>query len=240
MSIPRLHCDSLLSAGALVTASAAQAHHLRTVLRRRAGDPVRLFNARDGEWSGRIIELGRDQGRFAVDSLLRPPAPEQGFTLLPACLKREAMEWLIEKATELGASRIQPVLTQRSVVQQPNLDRLALIARGAAEQCERLSLPAILPPLPLPALLAAWQGGGLLVAVERSSAPPLPQLAGHGRALMTGPEGGFTAAELDELRRHPFVTPCSLGPRILRAETAAIAGLAVLQALAGDWAGDRT
>ena len=143
------------------------------------------------------------------------------------------MEWLVEKATELGVTRLQPVLTRRSVVSSLNLDRLATIARGAAEQCERLGVPRMEAALPLHVILDTWPGGTLLVAAERREAPPI---AAGPRAFLVGPEGGFTDAELDDLAQRPFVSLCRLGPRILRAETAAVAGLAALQALGGDWA----
>jgi 16S rRNA (uracil1498-N3)-methyltransferase len=144
----------------------------------------------------------------------------------------------VEKATELGATRIQPVTTRRSVAERANTQRLSAIARGAAEQCERLGVPEIADIAPLHRVLDAWDGAKLVVAMERSAAPPIREAAAglaHPLALLIGPEGGFEAAELDDLRRRAFVVPAALGPRILRAETAAVAGLAALQALAGDW-----
>lgn len=239
MSIPRIFLDETLAEGAVLEAAPGQAHHLGTVLRRGVGDEVRVFNARDGEWAARIAHLRKDQARFAVEGRLRPGAAEEGPRLLVAALKRDAMDWLVEKATELGAAAIQPVLTRRTVVERANTTRLALIARGAAEQCERLSVPELPEAQPLHRVLDAWEGGVLLVAMERTSAPPLREaVAGHPTplSLLVGPEGGFERAELDDLRRRPFVVPAALGPRILRAETAAVAGLAALQALAGDWA----
>lgn len=233
MSIPRVHCEATLAAGAEIAATPAQAHHLGTVLRRGPGDPVLVFNATDGEYAAEVMALRKDRGSFRLGAQTRPPAPEPPLTLLVAALKRDAMDWLVEKATELGATRIQPVLTQRSVASHANLERLAAIARGAAEQCERLGVPRMDAALPLHVILDAWPGEPLLVAAERRSAPPIRALA---RALLIGPEGGFTPAELDDLAARPFVSLCRLGPRILRAETAAVAGLAALQALGGDWA----
>jgi 16S rRNA (uracil1498-N3)-methyltransferase len=148
------------------------------------------------------------------------------------------MDWLVEKATELGATRIQPVTTRRSVVERANVARLSAIARGAAEQCERLSVPEVAEAQPLHRVLDAWDAAPLVVAMERAAAPPLREAlvrAAPPFALLVGPEGGFERAELDDLRRRAFVLPAALGPRILRAETAAVAGLAALQALAGDW-----
>jgi 16S rRNA (uracil1498-N3)-methyltransferase len=238
MSIPRLFTEEALSEGAEVEASPGQAHHLGTVLRRAAGDPVRLFNAGSGEHAATIAFLRKDRARFAVGACLRPPAPEPELRLLVAALKRDAMDWLVEKATELGATRIQPVLTRRTVADRANAARLSAIARGAAEQCERLSVPEVPEAMPLHRVLDAWDGAKLVVAMERSAAAPLKQAAAGlaaPLALLVGPEGGFEGAELDDLRRRPFVVPAALGPRILRAETAAVAGLAALQALAGDW-----
>ncbi|NKC29465.1 16S rRNA (uracil(1498)-N(3))-methyltransferase [Falsiroseomonas selenitidurans] len=239
MSIPRLYHDAALAEGTLVEAAPGQAHHLGTVLRRGPGDTVRLFNPRDGEWSATIDSIRKDRARFAVGGQVRPAAAEPDCRLLVAALKRDAMDWVAEKATELGATLIQPVLTQRSVADRANAARLAAIARGAAEQCERLGAPAVAEALPLHRVLAAWDATPLVVAMERTVAEP-PRAAalrpGAPIALLVGPEGGFTAAELDDLRRRPFVVPAALGPRILRAETAAVAGLAALQALVGDWA----
>ncbi|WP_270935012.1 16S rRNA (uracil(1498)-N(3))-methyltransferase [Falsiroseomonas oryzae] len=239
MSIPRLYLDEPLAEGAEPEAAPGQAHHLGTVLRRGAGDRVRVFNAGDGEFAATIAHLRKDRARFALGARLRAPAAEPDIRLLVAALKRDAMDWLVEKATELGATRIQPVLTRRTVAERANAQRLSAIARGAAEQCERLSVPRVFDATPLHRVLDAWDGTRLVVAMERSAAPPVrAAVTGLSAplALLVGPEGGFEGAELDDLRRRAFVVPAALGPRILRAETAAVAGLAALQALAGDWA----
>jgi 16S rRNA (uracil1498-N3)-methyltransferase len=238
MSTPRLYLETNLAAGLEIEAEPGQAHHLGAVLRRGAGDAVAVFNARDGEWAGRITALRKDRCRILLEAQSRAPAPEPDLRLLVAALKRDAMEWLVEKATELGVAAIHPVITRRSVADRVNQARLAAIARGAAEQCERLSLPVIHAAMPLHAALSAWDGTPIFMAAERSSAPALPQaLAGQRLplALLIGPEGGFDRAELDAARSYAFVKTIGLGPRILRAETAAVAGLAVLAALAGDW-----
>lgn len=239
MSTPRLFIDAVLAEGAIIPAAEGQAHHIGTVLRRGPGDPVHLFNARDGEWEARVATLRKDRASFAIGVRRRAPAREAELRLLIAAVKRDAMDWIVEKATELGVSLIQPVFTRRTVMDRVNTQRLVAIARGAAEQCERLSLPMVPDAAPLHAVLDAWDGMPLLVAAERSGAPPIAAAA-QGRRLplgwLVGPEGGFDRAELDDLTRRPFVSVVSLGPRILRAETAAVAGLAVLQALSGDWA----
>jgi 16S rRNA (uracil1498-N3)-methyltransferase len=237
MSIPRLHSDQPLSEGTEIEAAPGQAHHLG-VLRRAVGDELRVFNAGDGEFAATVAFLRKDRARFALGARTRAPAPEAELRLLVAALKRDAMDWLVEKATELGATRIQPVLTRRTVADRANAARLSAIARGAAEQCERLSVPEVPEAMPLHRVLDAWDGAKLVVAMERSAAAPLKQAAAGlaaPLALLVGPEGGFEGAELDDLRRRPFVVPAALGPRILRAETAVVAGLAALQALAGDW-----
>lgn len=238
MSTPRCFLDDALAEGAELPGTAAQAHHLGTVLRRGAGDPVAVFNARDGEFAATIAHLRRDRCAFAVGARRRAPGSEPDLRLVVAALKRDALDWVVEKATELGASVIQPVITRRTLVERVNLERLGAIARGAAEQCERLSVPAVHPARPLHAVLDAWDGAPLFVAAERRGAVPIRRAASDARlpcGWLIGPEGGFEGPELDDACRRAFVTPVALGPRILRAETAAVAGLAVLQALAGDW-----
>ncbi|RAI60629.1 16S rRNA (uracil(1498)-N(3))-methyltransferase [Roseicella frigidaeris] len=240
MATPRLHLDQPLQAGREIPASPGQAHYLGGVLRRAAGDPVLLFNGADGEWAGRIASLRKDRCTLLPERQTRPQEPAPACRLLVAAVKRDAMDWMVEKATELGIGAIQPVLTRRSITDRVNLARLAAIAQEAAEQCERLTVPRLAPAAPLHAILEAWDGTPLLVGDERRDSPPLAALAqglppGGAWAWLVGPEGGFERAELDDLRRRAFVSTASLGPRILRAETAAVAGLAVLQALAGDW-----
>jgi len=238
MSTPRLYLETHLAAGLEIEAEASQAHHLGAVLRRGVGDAVAVFNAQYGEWAGRITALRKDRCRIALEAQSRAPQPEPDLRLMVAALKRDAMEWLMEKATELGVAAIHPVVTRRSVADRVNQARLAAIARGAAEQCERLSLPVIHTAMPLHAALAAWDGVPLFIAAERADAPALPQALSGQRlplGLLIGPEGGFDRAELDAAQSYPFVKPIGLGPRILRAETAAVAGLSVLAALAGDW-----
>jgi 16S rRNA (uracil1498-N3)-methyltransferase len=225
----RLFVTAPLAAGAEIAATAAQAHHLGAVMRRAVGDPVILFNGTDGEWTARIIALRRGAASFAVNGNLRPQAPEPDLWLAFALLKRDATDLVVQKATELGVAALHPVLTARTNAQRVNLARLHAIATEAAEQSERLTVPAIHEPRPLAVLLQSWPvDRRLVVAAERTQAPPIVPTR-EPAALLVGPEGGFAPAELDALRRHPLVTLMSLGPRILRAETAAIAGLARLQ-----------
>jgi 16S rRNA (uracil1498-N3)-methyltransferase len=240
MSTPRLYLDQPLAEGAEVPATAGQAHYLGGVMRRAVGDAVLLFNGRDGEWAASIAGLRKDRCSFRPERQTRPQEPMPTSRLLVAAVKRDAMDWMAEKATELGIGLIQPVLTRRSITDKVNVARLASIAQEAAEQCRRLTVPLVAPAAPLHAVLDAWDATPLLVGDERGESPPLTVAAqglvpGAAWAWLVGPEGGFERAELDDLRRRAFVSTVSLGPRILRAETAAVAGLAVLQALAGDW-----
>ncbi len=198
-------------------------------MRRVVGDRLRLFNGRDGEWQARITTLGKRGALAEAEVLLRPQTPEPDHWLLLSIIKREALEWAIEKATELGVAEIHPVVTARSQPARPNPDRLRMIATEAAEQCERLTVPVIHPPRPLEAALRDWPAGrALIAAIERGADAPMGGQAGAA-AVLIGPEGGFDPKELDAMRRLPFLVPASLGPRILRAETAAIVGLALLQ-----------
>ncbi|WP_431282997.1 16S rRNA (uracil(1498)-N(3))-methyltransferase [Humitalea sp. 24SJ18S-53] len=239
-TIPRLHCDQPLATGAEVPGDEAAARYFGSVLRRGPGDPLLLFNARDGEFAATIAAVRKDRIAFTLGARLRAPAAAVDIRLVVAVLKRDAMEWAVQKATELGVASIAPVFCLRSVPDRLNTDRLRAIAREAAEQSERLDVPAIAEPMPLHRLLDGWDATPLLVGAERAGAAPLPTaLAGRRPplALLVGPEGGFAGAELDDMTRRAFVVPTSLGPRILRADTAVVAALAVMQALAGDASG---
>ncbi len=227
IAVARLFVSAPLSAGQAVAASPAQAHYLGTVMRMSAGDTITLFNGLDGEWCARLGEIRRSEAHLLVETLLRPQAPEPDLWLVFAPLKRDATDLVIQKATELGVSAILPVFTARTNTARINFDRLAAIALEAAEQSERLTLPELRPPAPLFDLLAGFPANRLMAAaLERARPAPIPLGAG---ALLVGPEGGFTPAELDALRAARFVSPICLGPRILRAETAVMAGLALLQ-----------
>ena len=226
----RLYMPARLFADADVPLSAEQAHYLSNVMRLSVGAALRVFNGEDGEWLARLTALSRKAATLRVHNQTRPQAREPDCWLCFALLKRQKTDLVIEKATELGAAVIQPVITARTQADHVNLDRLRAIAIEAAEQCERLAVPEIRPPLPLTALLAAWPAGRVLnIADERRTASLITPIAGPA-ALLIGPEGGFADAELDAVAAHPFVTRVSLGPRILRAATAAIAGLALLLA----------
>jgi 16S rRNA (uracil1498-N3)-methyltransferase len=227
----RLFVHGALFAGARIDATPGQAHYLGNVMRQVVGNPVRLFNGRDGEWLARIDALTRGHAAMVATEPLRPQAAEPAVTLAFALLKRDATDLVVQKATELGATTLAPVLTARTSAGRVNPERLSAIARGAAEQCERLNVPAVLGLQHLTEFLSGWpMERRLYVAVERADERFLPSARGEEAGLLIGPEGGFADAELDVLRSQPFVAAVSLGPRILRAETAAIAGLALLQA----------
>jgi 16S rRNA (uracil1498-N3)-methyltransferase len=235
---PRLFVTAELREGATITASAEHAHYLLTVLRRGAEDIVRLFNDADGEWIARLTTDRRDRVTLNVRHQSRPHHPESGPALLFALLKRDATDLVVRQAVELGASRIMPVITERTNAARVNEDRLRAIAIEAAEQSERLTVPPVDAPARLDAVLAAWPTGRrLFAAIERTwtGAPaPWTDLGRGPAALLIGPEGGFTATEHELLHRTDFVTPISLGHFVLRAETAAAAGLALL--LGTGWA----
>jgi 16S rRNA (uracil1498-N3)-methyltransferase len=239
----RLHCDETLREGREVGLDHARAHFLRSVLRLQRGAELALFNARDGEWRARIDGLGKGWCSLAVMERLRAPQPEPDLWLVFAPIKRARIDFLAEKATELGVAVLQPVMTRHTAVGRVNCERLAANAREAAEQCGRLSVPEVRAPRDLAELLADWPGARrILLCAESGAAEPIGEALGRLRAagplgpwaVMLGPEGGFAESELDALRDLPFVTAVGLGPRLLRADTAAIAALACWQAVLGD------
>lgn len=252
MPEPRLYTDAPLNEGAEIALDEGQARHVGTVLRLRVGDLVRVFNARDGEWRARLTRADKRGAGVAVESFVRAAKAPPDLDLLFAPVKRHATDLIVEKATELGVRRMRPVITQRTIAETVRIERLSAIAREAAEQTERFDAPEILEPAQLAKALDGWDPERPLIYAdeqgdeqgapwggERGRAPPMldavkSQSAGK-LALLIGPEGGFTADERRMLRALAFVTPVSLGPRILRAETAVIAALSVIQAAWGDW-----
>jgi 16S rRNA (uracil1498-N3)-methyltransferase len=236
----RLHLPVGLEPGAAIELAPGQAHYLRHVLRLRTGAAIAAFNGIDGEWLCRIDEIGRNRAILAVDRQLRPQQAEPDLWFIFAQIKRARLDWLVEKATELGAAALLPVRTAYTQAERVNLDRLRARMIEAAEQSERMTVPELHPPEPLDQVLANWPAERrLLVCDESGAGEPIAaaaaRLAGDPLAVLAGPEGGFAETELDHLGKLAFVTRVGLGPRILRAETAALAALAVVQAVAGDW-----
>ena len=244
MSAMRLFVEADLSAGIEAALSDSQAHYLRHVMRREEGADLRLFNGRDGEWQARLSLRGKKAAVAEVGGRTREQAAEPDVWLCFAPVKRARIDYIAEKATELGVARLQPVITRHTNVERVNVERLHANAVEAAEQTERLSVPDVRAPVDLAPLLADWPPERrLLMCDETGGGPPIGEaLAGLDEAaraapwaIMIGPEGGFAAAELSALRRIKVVMAVGLGPRILRADTAALAALACWQAMVGDW-----
>lgn len=254
MPAPRLFVDAPFAPAARIALDADQAGYLGRVLRLGPGDAVRVFNGRDGEWRATLAEVSKRGATLALDAQTRPQATPPDLELWFAPVKRQGTDWIVEKATELGVRALRPVLTKRTIAETVRVDRLAAIAREAAEQTERLDVPVVAPPVTLAQALDGWDPDrGLVYADEAGDdpdaawggaagrAPPIaaaPLASWAKLAVLTGPEGGFDPAERRLLRARTGVIPVSLGPRILRAETAACAALAVVQALWGDWRGN--
>lgn len=237
----RIATDQPLEKGALVTLEHPQAHQLAHVLRAQVGEPVALFNRTQGEWWATIRDIKKKAVLLEVAVQMRQPVREPDFTVCFAPIKGGRLETIIEKATELGATALQPVLTQRTIVDKVNLERADAIAREAAEQCERLSWPAIYTPVKLPQLLGSWPADRMLIyGDETGQSKPAtdtirPSNKAEKFAILVGPEGGFTTEELAMLGHCKAARGVGLGPRILRADTAVIT-LAVLTLSAwGDW-----
>jgi 16S rRNA (uracil1498-N3)-methyltransferase len=244
MSATRLFIEADLSAGIEVPLSEAQAHYLRHVLRRGDGAPLLLFNGRDGEWRATLALRGKKAAAAKVGERTREQTAEPDLWLCFAPVKRARIDYIAEKATELGVAALQPILTQHTIVERVNIDRLRANAIEAAEQTERLTVPEVRAPVELARLLDDWPAERrLLICDETGGGPPIAGVLGalddKARAapwaIVIGPEGGFAAGELAVLRRIKDVTAVGLGPRILRADTAALAALACWQAIVGDW-----
>lgn len=230
---PRLFVDIPLSADATFPLTEAASHYLGSVMRLGPGDSVRLFNDRTGEWAATVIAATRKLVTVAVTARLRPREVVPDLWLCAAPLKRGRIDWVAEKACELGVARLVPVLTQRTVVERLKLDRLRAHMIEAAEQCGRTALPELAEPVALTALLASWDPARTLIFADETGGAPLAEVvraAPAPVAILIGPEGGFTPGERSAILA-AGARGASLGPRILRADTAAVAALAVWQAL---------
>ncbi len=242
--IPRLYVEAPLAGGASMALTREQTHYVINVMRLKPGDALRLFNGRDGEWLCTIQALAKRDCAVTCDERTADFRQTPDLDFLFAPLKHARLDYMAQKATEMGVRRIRPVFTQRTVAQRINLDRLKANAIEAAEQCNLLSVPEVLAPVPFADMLGAWDPMRHLVFCDEAAAiaDPLAALGAVPRGplgLLIGPEGGFSGPERAALLACKFVTAISLGPRIMRADTAAVAALALLQAVHGDWA-DRT
>jgi 16S rRNA (uracil1498-N3)-methyltransferase len=234
-SLPRLYVRQALREGALVTLDAMQANYLGNVLRLGAGAELLLFDGETGEWLARIAEAAKKRMSLSIERKTREPEIIPDLWLAFAPVKRAQTDWLVEKATELGAARLVPVMTQRTVAERVRLDRLESIAIEAAEQCGRTRVPQILAPMPLRRLVEELDPARHFYFADENGGEPLTSAYEEGPAvILVGPEGGFTEEERAFVRASG-ASAISLGPRILRAETAALAAIAGYMAIAGDW-----
>ena len=236
----RLCVDADLRAGEAVALDPGQAHYLNSVMRQAVGGEVLVFNGRDGEWRAQIIELGKKSASVEPLGQTRVQDRLPDLWLCFAPVKRARLDFIAEKATELGAGRIWPVLTAYTQVDRVKIERLRANAIEAVEQCHGLSLPEISEPIKLSSLLADWPADRRLIFCDETRdaqpmAAALQALPPGPSALLIGPEGGFSPAEREAIRAVASAVPVSLGPRILRADTAAIAALALWQSVHGDW-----
>lgn len=235
-SLPRLFVDTSLGEGVTVALDGAQANYLGNVMRLKEGDPALLFDGASGEWLAKVVDAGKKRMTLAVAERTREQERVPDLTLAFAPVKRTQTDWLVEKATELGIAKMQPVMTRRTVVERVKLERLHSIAVEAAEQCNRTSLPTIAEPLPLAAYLTQRDPAATLFFADENGGEPAAKAFEPGPAvILTGPEGGFTNEERELVRAQPNAIAISLGPRILRAETAALAAIATWMSVAGDW-----
>jgi 16S rRNA (uracil1498-N3)-methyltransferase len=234
-SLPRLFVRKLLGEGVQVDLDSGQANYLGNVLRMTEGGELLLFDGDSGEWLARIADAGKKRMTLAVERRTREAETVPDLWLAFAPVKRAQTDWLVEKATELGVARLIPVITQRTIVDRVRLERLDTIAVEAAEQCGRTRLPQIAEPRPLARLLSENGDRSLYFADENGGSAAAKAFRRGPATILTGPEGGFTDEERLKVRGTDGAVPVSLGPRILRAETAALAAVAAFMAVAGDW-----
>jgi 16S rRNA (uracil1498-N3)-methyltransferase len=238
--LTRLFVDRTLSPREPLPLGEAQSHFLSNVLRAKTGDRVRLFNGRDGEWSATVATIARRTVTLALEAQTRKQEGVPDLWLLLAPIKKTPLDYIAQKATELGVARIMPVITRRTIVERMNVDRMRANVIEAAEQSGRLTVPEVAEPQNLAKTLSGWDTNRKLMFCDeaRDAPPAATALAKQPRgpwAILTGPEGGFDPAEREMLRGLSFVTPVSLGPRIMRADTAALAAISVWQTTQGDW-----
>ncbi len=237
-STPRLYVDRPLEGMAEVVIDGAQAHYLGSVMRAKPGDPVKLFDGVSGEWLATVAQAGKRDLVLRIEARLRERETVPDLWLLVAPIKKGRIDWVVEKACELGVAQIVPVQTRRTIVDKVNAERWGAHAIEAAEQCGRTTLPVIAPMEKLETLLAGWPADRALIFADEAGGVPMAGAIAPGpAAILIGPEGGFTDEERAAIRALPQARGVSLGPRILRAETAAVAAIALWMAVAGDWGG---
>ena len=234
-SLPRLFVRQSLNGGASVELEPGQANYLGNVMRLKPGDEALVFDGASGEWLARVSAVGRKHMTLAVERRTGEQESVPDLWLAFAPVKRAQTDWLVEKATELGIARLLPVTTRRTIVERVKLERLRSIAVEAAEQCNRTSVPTIDEPQSLDSFLKMHAGRTLYFADEGGGPPAAEAFKPGPATILIGPEGGFTKEERAMIRAEPDATAVSLGPRILRAETAALAAVTTWMALAGDW-----
>lgn len=235
-SLPRLFVDQPLDGAGEIAVEGPQAHYLASVMRVRPGDAVGLCDDISGEWLGIVGDVARRIVRLRIDRRLRPRETVPDLWLLAAPIRKGRLDWVAEKACELGVARLVPVQTRRTVVDKVNGDRLRAHMIEAAEQCGRTALPALGELIALDRLLADWPGARRLIFADEAGGDPLTEAdARPPAAILIGPEGGFDDDERAMIRSLPAARPVSLGPRVLRADTAAVAATALWMAAAGDW-----
>jgi 16S rRNA (uracil1498-N3)-methyltransferase len=233
-SAPRLFVEAELADGLELRIDGGQAHYLISVLRLKPGAPVKLFDDKTGEWLAEVAIIGRRDLILRVDGKLRARDAVPDLWLLAAPIKKGRIDWVAEKACELGVARVRPVMTRRTVIERVNLDRLRAHMIEAAEQCGRTALPALDPPVKLNVLLADWPADRLLYFGDEEGGEPFAPGPGPA-AILIGPEGGFTSEERAAIGALQQSQAITLGPRILRAETAALAAVTIWMRAAGDW-----
>lgn len=238
--LTRFFVKQTLLPGARLELDEHRAHQLVHVLRARPGQRLRLFNGADGEWSAAIESISKRAVVLALEGQTRAQVGVPDLWLLLAPVKKTPFDYIVQKATELGVARIQPVFTRRTIVDRVNLERMQANVIEAAEQCERLCIPEIAEPAKLEHVLSTWNDTRRLAFCDESgaadpAAQAFAETSGEKWAILTGPEGGFDPTEREAIRAFPFTVPVTLGPRIMRADTAAISAIAVWQSACGDW-----
>ena len=238
--LQRLYVDDPLAAGARLELSGSQAHYLLNVIRLKAGESILAFNGRDGEWRCTLHDAKKGAATLVVQEQTRGQYEGPDLHYLFSPLKRARLDYMAQKATEMGASLLQPVIMRHTVAERIKIDRLQANTVEAAEQCGLVSVPEVAEPVKLPDLLANWDSDRPIVFADEAAAKVSPiaalsELGARPVALLIGPEGGFHEEERRALLEKPFVLPISLGPRVMRADTAAVAALALINAVLGDW-----